>query len=169
MNSALIRDIQKAYDQLIEIIHTLPVSKRGNKLIEGAGGKISVSNLVAYQIGWGKCLIRWYEAGIKGEQPEMPGNGFLKWDYVAIAKHFYQRYNYDASSQQLKIFQEVVSQILQIAQKEQQTGNLDQEGIWPWCTLPSGKNWPLSKWIQVNTVSPYKRAIRLIRKAEKDN
>lgn len=166
MNSPLSQDVQKAYEQLIKTADSVPASKRRDKIIEGTGGRVSVSDLIAYQIGWGKCLIRWYEAGIKGEQPEMPGDGFSKWDYVAIARHFYQKYSYDASIQQLKVFQEIVALILEITQKEQRIGNLDQEGIWPWCTLSSGKKWPLSKWIQVNTASPYNRAARLIKKAE---
>ena len=165
MSFSLSQDVQKAYEQLIKTTDSIPTSKRRNKITEGAGGRVSVSDLIAYQIGWGKCLIRWYEAGIKGGQPEMPGDGFSKWDYVAIAEHFYQKYGYDASSQQLKVFQEIVTLILEITQREQQTGNLDQEGIWSWCTLSSGKKWPLSKWIRINTVSPYKRANQLIKKA----
>jgi hypothetical protein len=108
MSIPLSQDIQKAYDQLLKTIHSIPALQRRNKMIEGTGGRISVSDLIAYQIGWGKCLIRWYEAGIKDEHPEMPGDGFSKWDYVEIAKHFYQKYGYDASSQQLKVFQKIV-------------------------------------------------------------
>lgn len=163
--SSLADDIQKAFDQLIKIVNSIPVSKRCSKVIECSGSRISVTDLIAYQIGWGKGVIRWYEAGVQGDQPEMPGDGFAKWDYVGIAKHFYQKYSYDASNQQLKVFQETVSRILQITEKEQQTGNLDQKGVWPWCTLSSGKKWPLSKWIRVNTASPYKRAVQLIKRA----
>ena len=96
----------------------------------------------------------------------MPGDGFSKWEYVAIAKHFYQKYGYDASVQQLKIFEEIVAQILGFIEKELKTGHLHQTGVWPWCTLPSKKQWPLSKWIQVNTVSPYRKAAQLIRRAK---
>lgn len=166
MHSPLGQEIQKTYDKLIKIVGDIPISMRDKKILVGTGGRISVSDLIAYQIGWGKCLIRWYESGINGEQPEMPGDGFSKWDYVAIAKHFYQKYGEDASVLQMMIFQETVLKILEITQKEQETGNLYQEGIWPWCTLSSGKKWPLSKWIQVNTASPYMRAIQLIKKAE---
>ena len=59
----------------------------------------------------------------------------------------------------------VFSQILEIVKIEQQANQLDQIGIWAWCTLASGKQWPLSKWIRVNTASPYKRAVLLIKKA----
>ena len=166
MNSSLNQDIETSYAQLIKAIHSVPISKRQIQMIEGTGGKVSLSDLIAYQIGWGKCLIRWYEDGIQGKQPQMPGDGFLKWEYVAIAHHFYRKYAYDGSDLQLKVFEETVAQILKIVQKEQETGNLHQPGVWSWCTLPSKKQWPLSKWIQVNTVSPYKRAAGLIKKID---
>ena len=128
-------------------------------------GKISVSELIAYQIGWGKCLIRWYEAGILKEPCEMPGEGFSTWNYVAIAQHFYKKYLYDSFTEQMAVFQEVVFRILEIIEEEDRAGRLEKVGVWPWCTLPGGKQWPLSKWIRVNTVSPYKRAVRLIKTA----
>lgn len=166
MHSQLIQEIQHQKDRLVKILASTPVSSRTLKVIEGTGGKVSIADLIAYQIGWGKCLIRWYESGIKGETPEMPGEGFSNWDYVAIARYFYQKYQYDASNQQMKVFNQVVSQLLDIVRIEQQTNQLDQIGIWPWCTLTSGKQWPLSKWIRVNTVSPYKRTVQLIKKAK---
>ena len=166
MTFSLIQNIQKAYEQLVESVQAIPIAQRKNKIIEGTAGQVSVSDLIAYQIGWGNCLIRWYHTGIQGKQPEMPGEGFSTWDYLAIAQHFYQKYSYDAALEQMKVFQETVSQILEIVQKEQATENLNQEGIWSWCTLASGKKWPLSKWIQINTVAPYTRAIKLIKKAK---
>ncbi len=165
MHSTLIHNIQRERDQLVKIIANISVADRTLKVIDGTGGKVSVADLIAYQIGWGKNLIRWYEKGVEGKKPDMPGDGFSKWDYVAIAKHFYQKYSYDTSGQQLNVFDQVVSRILEIVEIEQQANQLDQIGVWEWCNLSSGKQWPLSKWIQINTVSPYKRATQLIKKA----
>ncbi len=161
----LSEEIQKAYHQLVKIVLKHAPSRRISKVIEGTGGKLSVANLIAYQIGWGKALIRWYEAGIQGEIPEMPGDGFSNWDYTSIAKHFYKKYHYDAADQQMQVFHGVVERILEIIQTEYQLSHLDCLGIWTWCRLSSGKEWPLSKWVKVNTVSPYKRATLLIKKA----
>lgn len=165
MHTQLIENIQHERDKLLKIISNISPSARVLKVMDGTGGKVSISDLIAYQIGWGKCLIRWYENGIKGKTPEMPGEGFSTWDYNAIAKHFYEKYRYDSSDQQIKVFQQTISRILEIINSESQAGNLDRINVWPWCTLSSGKQWPLSKWIQVNTVAPYKRAIQLIKKA----
>lgn len=164
LKAPLSKEIYKEYSHLIEMITFVPASSLVLKEIEGTGGMVSISDLIAYQIGWGKRLIDWYETGKKGKMPIMPGEGFATWNYVAIAHHFYQKYQYDNHQRQKEIFKEVVNQILDIVEKEYQTGYLDQMGIWQWCTLASGKQWSLSKWIKVNTSSPYKRASKLVKK-----
>ena len=50
MSASLSHDVQKSYDQLIEAINSVPVSKRQEQVIDGTGGKVSVSDLIAYQI-----------------------------------------------------------------------------------------------------------------------
>lgn len=161
----LSREVLKEYLNLIGVITPLPFSFRILKEIESAGGNVSVSDIIAYQIGWGRCLIRWYEAGIENEMPEMPGEGFSKWNYASIAQHFYQKYQYDQGQEQEQMFHQVVIRILEIIEKEHKTGNLNKLGVWPWCSLRSGKLWPLCKWVKVNTSSPYKRAALLIKTA----
>lgn len=131
--------------------------------MDGTGGKVSVADLIAYQIGWGKLLISWCQAGVQGKNPEMPGNGFSTWDYAGLANHFYATYQFDSFAQQALEFYNVVTQIVALVEQEYISGNLDKLGVWSWCTLPSGKQWPLSKWVQVNTVAPYKRAALLIK------
>lgn len=160
--NALSQEIEKAHALLMHLVSPLPRSLRTVKEIEGTGGKVSVADLIAYQIGWGKCLISWYKAGIKNQMPQMPGDGFTTWDYTAIARHFYAKYGYDHYHKQEEVFHEVVKEIIGIVEKEQD--RLNKTGIWPWCTLASGKEWPLGKWIKINTSSPYKRAASLIKK-----
>lgn len=98
----------------------------------------------------------------------MPGEGFSKWDYKGIAQHFFKKYHFDGSKDQQDYFKSTVERILEIIDKEERSGDLHRVGVWEWCTLPSGKKWPLSKWITVNTCSPYKRAYILIRKFLKE-
>lgn len=152
--------ILKAYQKLVATVSRVPIQARTQKILAGTGGQVSVADLIAYQIGWGTLLIGWYEAGLKDEMPQMPGDGFTKWDYVGLARHFYAKYNRD----QERELEKVVKRIVEIVEAESKTGNLDKLGVWPWCTLPSGKQWPLKKWITVNTSSPYKRATSIITK-----
>lgn len=165
LKAPLSQSIEKEYKQLIALLAQIPAKERTQKVIEGTGGvTISIADLIAYQIGWGTLLINWYEAGLKNQIPEMPGQGFTKWHYDEIAKHFYKKYHFDGDTKQELELKLTVHRILEIVETEYKTGNLDKIGVWQWCTLKSGKKWPLSKWIQVNTVAPYKRAIIIIKK-----
>lgn len=160
-SSPLSQLIVKEYNKLATALSKVSLERRGEKILDG---KASASDLIAYQIGWGKLLIGWYEAGEKKKKPQMPGEGFTKWDYTGLAKHFYQKYAFDSGKKQEMEFYKVVNTILEFVEKEYAKGQLDQAGIWEWCTLPSGKEWPLSKWVKVNTSSPYAAATKLIKK-----
>ena len=147
LKAPLSKIIQAEYNVLIETISQVPVHYYAQKLIDGTGGKVSITDIVAYQIGWGTLLIGWYEAGLQNKRPEMPGEGFTKWDYVGLAKLFYTKYQYNNLDEQIQKFDSTVKQIIYIAEHEYQTNNLDKIGVWSWCNLSSGKQWPLSKWI----------------------
>lgn len=162
--NSLSQSIHKEYNKFVGVIAAVPPQQRLLKVIDGTGGKVSVADIIAYQIGWGNLLINWYTTGLTGKKPIMPGEGFTKWDYSGIAQHFYKKYHYDGYHQQEQEFHNVVTNIVNIVETEYQFGNLDKIGVWDWCTLASGKQWPLSKWITVNTVAPYKRATALIKK-----
>src|SRR5579885_2778523 len=142
--------IQAEYNKLATLISDVPDSCRSMKDIEGTGGKVNISDIIAYQIGWGNLLLNWYEAGLKAKIPQMPGEGFSKWDYKGLAKHFYEKYHYDNPIKQDLAFYDVVNKIVAITEHEYKSNNLDKKGVWSWCTLSSGKQWPLSKWITIN-------------------
>lgn len=161
---SLADSIRKEYRKLASCYADIPPAERLEKSIAFNKMMVSPSDLIAYQIGWGNFLIHWYEAGIKGENPQMPGDGFTTWDYPRIAMHFFNKYAHQQGFQQERVFQETAEQIAVIAEKESQTGHLEKRGVWPWCTLKSGVKWPLCKWIRVNSVAPYKRASNLLSK-----
>jgi hypothetical protein len=148
----LSKSIQKEYNKLTQTISQIPQHNYASKEIQGTGGKVSVADIVAYQIGWGTLLFDWYQAGINSKNPQMPGDGFDSWDYSGLAQHFYKKYHALPKEQQ-KMFHLLVVNILSITELEFKNNNLDTLGVWDWCTLKSGKQWPLSKWIQVNTVT----------------
>lgn len=162
----LSHEIKKEYDALIAAIAKIPLERRQDRNISFLGGYVSVADLIAYQIGWGKLVIGWYDIGVvQGKVPEMPGEGFTTWSYAAIAKLFFVKWAYDSGVEQATVFHAVVNRLISIVETEHGTGNLDRLGVWKWATLPSGKQWPLSKWIKVNTASPYKRARVLMRQS----
>lgn len=167
-NKTLLSDeIATAYNNLVDVVDRIPNQQFYEKTIEVTGEEpTSVADSMAYQIGWGTLLIGWYNAGIAKKDVVMPGDDFTTWDYVGIAKHFSEKYRYQDKSTTLEAFYSVVAEIIAIVKKEEKkNGNLNRLGIWSWCTLGSGKQWPLSKWVEVNTVAPYKRARLLISSA----
>jgi hypothetical protein len=50
------------------------------KSYEMSGVKVSVADIIAYQIGWGELLIYWYTSGTQEIDFVMPSDGFKKWD-----------------------------------------------------------------------------------------
>jgi hypothetical protein len=154
--------LPKAHQNLERLLGTIPRELENKRCIDFTGGPVSICDLVAYQIGWGSLVIAWFETGIAGKNPEMPCKGF-NWDYTILAKHFYKLH----AKKDLSILRNelcaVVEKILEIITKTDAQGKLETLGHWNWCILPSGKEWPLAKWIQVNTVAPYTRAAKIIR------
>lgn len=152
----LSQEMQKEAARQFKALAQIPIEHRQERWIV---------ERIAYQIGWGQLLLYWYHTGIQGKTPQMPGDGFTKWDYKAIAQHFNQKYLYDQGRQQETAFQDMLPDILAMVEQEHHAGNLDRLGVWPWCTLPSGKEWPLSKWIRVNTIAPWKATTLLLKKS----
>lgn len=156
-------EIFKAYAALLHDASEYHQDQFVVKKFQGTTQSVSVADIIAYQIGWGTLLLSWYQAGINNEQFVMPGCGFDTWDYNSIAQHFYEKYSGWPREQLLREFGSVVENIIAIVEKEYDLGNLEKCGIWQWCRLKSGKEWPLSKWVRVNTVAPYKRATKIIK------
>lgn len=162
--SPLAAAIDKEYKLLLEVFLKIPQGARTSKEISGTGGFVSAVDIIAYQIGWGRLLLYWYNSGLEGKLPEMPGEGFKSWHYKGLASHFYKKYAFDQSEIQQEEFHQIVLTIIAMVEIESKADRLEKLGAWPWCTLLSGKQWPLSKWIRVNTVAPYRRATVLLKK-----
>jgi hypothetical protein len=155
-------EILNAYKKLLKPILQISETHFFENLYDGTGGKVSAAKIISYQIGWGTFLLTWYKSGVANKKIVMPGDGFDTWNYKKIAVYFYQKYASLSQEKLLRMFECVVRDIVLITEKEYASGNLDTIGVWQWCRLKSGKEWPLSKWIRVNTIAPYKRAALLI-------
>lgn len=162
LNNLFSDEILSAYKSLIKAVTNISQNYFFEKSYEMSGVKVSVADIIAYQIGWGELLIYWYTSGTQAIDFVMPGDGFEKWDYHNISLHFYKKYSHLSYQELLGKFDVIVHNVIQIVNHESQSGNLDKLGVWTWCRLKSGKAWPLSKWIRVNTIAPYKRAYKLI-------
>ncbi len=161
-NNSLSSEILSTYTRLKKAIRAINATNFFQKSYVMSDVKVSAADILAYQIGWGELLIYWYQKGIQGIEFKMPGDGFDTWDYKNIALYFYKKYSHFSPEELLNKYDTTINTIIQMADRESLSGNLDKRGVWNWCTLRSGKQWPLSKWIRVNTIAPYKRAYKLL-------
>lgn len=163
LKAPLSKIIQARYTKLNDTIGKVTPEDFVLPLLNGTGGKVSVADLIAQQIGWGNLLISWYRNGVDRKKFVMPGEGFETWDYTGIAKHFHKKYHYNTIEEAQEELHHVATKIITIVEHEYTSGHLESYGIWKWCTLQSGKQWPLSQWIITNTAAPYQRVQKQIR------
>lgn len=155
----LLKVLESSYSKLRMEILEIPESLSRKKTIHG---DVSVCDVLAYQIGWGNLFLSWYAAGKKNEIPAMPREGY-KWNELGkLAQKFYSEHQMYIKQQLLSIFEKTFNEILEIVQKEQNS-SLYCIGVYAW----TGDKWPLGRWINVNTSSPYQSALAKIRKWKK--
>lgn len=136
--------------------------------LEAAGGTVgkvhcvddwSIKDLLAVRGWWTEKVIDWIEAGKRGEIPVTPAEGY-RWKETPslnaeIVKKS-QRASYRSIRSRLdRSFARVVPTIDSLSDRE-----LLVIGIFAWAG-----NYPISRWISINTARQYTTARTLIRKA----
>jgi len=152
----LLESLQKAHSQLDQELSR--VSRDQERIKEIQGG-LSCCDLLAYQIGWGQLLLGWDKAERLGQDAILPAEGF-KWNQLgALAESFYQRESQRSLAELRSDWQETVDQI------EAWIESLTTEEIFEPCIRKwAGQNWPIIKWIQVNSIAPYQSARTKLRR-----
>lgn len=142
-----------------ELLSLEPVLSRKKRLPEHQ----FVYNLVAYQIGWGRLLLGWYQTGLNGQIPELPAKGF-KWNQLGdLTQHLYSQYSSNSYKKLLDQFDQVYREVHQLVKTASEKELYTLE-VHAW----TGNKWPLGRWINVNTSSPYKSALSKLRKWKKE-
>ena len=158
----LILAIENSYSKLITDLNAIPSELTKTKELDGhaKGTEMSVSDLVAYLIGWSELVLKWNLKKDNGQDVDFPETGY-KWNELGkLAQKFYSDYeNIDYKSLLTKL-DENVNQILDLIRK---TDNIDLYEK-PWYD-----KWTKGKMIQLNTSSPYKNARSRVRKWKKLN
>ena len=122
-------------------------------------GEVSVCDLLAYQIGWGRRLLAWEEAERAGETPEMPAPGFGWKELGELARSFHREHRRRSLAWLRAEFTRTVEAIERFIESVD-----DAELFEPGARAWAGERWPLVKWIQVNTIAPYGSARTKIRR-----
>ena len=121
---------------------------------------MSVSDLVAYLIGWGELVLKWNRKMDKNENVDFPETGY-KWNELGkLAQKFYSDYENLNYKLLLTKLDKVIGEILGLIKS---ISNADlYEKSWY-------NKWTQGKMIQFNTSSPYKNARSRIRKWKRLN
>lgn len=158
--SELLLAIEINFDRLIKVLEKVPAERVDEPTMEGhaKGTVMSVSNLVAYLVGWNELVLKWLDYDAAGKVIEFPEEGF-KWNQLGrLAQKFYadhQHLGYRDLLGRLK------SSKNDIVAKIKSRDDTELYGK-PWYT-----KWTMGRMIQFNTASPYRNSHNRLRKSLK--
>ena len=121
--------------------------------------------MIAYQLGWMELLLRWDRDELEGKTVVTPAPGY-KWNQLGgLYQSFSENYQGKSLSELKELFRTSVDEIIKWL-----TCFNEEEIFYPggrkWAaSTPS--NWPVWKWVHINTVSPFKSFRSKIRKWKK--
>ena len=121
--------------------------------------------MIAYQLGWMELIRGWEKDELKGKEVVTPAPGY-KWNQMgALYQGFYDKYREKSLTQLRKLFVKAVDSLV-----EWLSGFSDDElfksGGRKWASS-TASNWPVWKWVHINTVAPFKSFRGKIRKWKK--
>ena len=136
-----------------------------NKMIDGVDR--TPSQMIAYQLGWMNLIQTWETNEQKGIVQAMPKEGY-KWNTMgSLYEEFYKEYSQYALTELIDMFNKSIDDIIKLVDSYTEDEVFEQ-GKRKWASsTPS--NWPIYKWITINTVSPFKTFRSKIRKWNKLN
>lgn len=121
--------------------------------------------MIAYQLGWMNLLRGWDRDELAGKEVVTPAPD-CKWNQMGcLYERFYQTYSTQSLSELKQMFCEAVESMLAWLQAFSDDA-LFQSGGRKWAQSTPA-NWPVWKWVHINTVAPFKTFRSKIRKWKK--
>ncbi|NLC67902.1 MAG: ClbS/DfsB family four-helix bundle protein [Clostridiaceae bacterium] len=161
---ALITEIQKTADLFINEFSGIKESDK-DRLIDGVDR--TPAQMIAYQMSWMDLIMGWDKDEAEGKQVVTPCEGY-KWNNLgALYQSFYERFSSYSLSELEELFKEKVVAFVQWLDGFTEE-DVFTAGSRKWASsTPS--NWPVWKWVHINTVAPFKSFRSKIRKWKKLN
>lgn len=121
--------------------------------------------MIAYQLGWMALIHGWDCDELVGKEVITPAPGY-KWNQMgAIYEGFYASYSTQSLAELKQMYRQAVSGLIDWLQGFSDE-ELFQSGGRKWASsTPS--NWPIWKWVHINTAAPFKTFRSKIRKWKK--
>jgi len=153
--------ITSIFPKLMADYRSIPENKTRQLGIEGnvKGTVISVSDTVAYLIGWGKLVLKWYRLKSQDQHVDFPETGY-KWNQLGpLAESFHEEYRDWKYNDLLAELESTVSEILLLVAS---LSDQDLYGV-AWY-----EQWTLGRMIQFNTSSPMKNMRTKVRRFNRE-
>lgn len=156
----LASSIESAYRKLLADYQDIPEGLSRTVGVEGnvKNKEISVSDTVAYLIGWGHLVLKWYELRAKQVEVDFPEKGYQWNELGLLAQHFHDRYKDWPYDKLLSEFQFTTQRILLLID------SLSDEELYGQAWY---KRYTLGRMIQFNTSSPMKSTRTKVRRFKK--
>ena len=121
--------------------------------------------IIAYQLGWMGLIRGWDKDELAGKEVITPAPGY-KWNQMgALYQGFYDKYKDKSLAQLQKTFVTTVDSFTEWL-NDFSHNELFKSGCRKWASsTPS--NWPIWKWVHINTAAPFKTFRSKIRKWKK--
>lgn len=158
----LITEISRCSKLFIEEFKTI-TNEDKDKLIPEVDR--TPSQMIAYQLGWMNLLLSWESEEKQGIKVITPAVGY-KWNNLGgLYESFYKEYENYSLIELSNMFVDTKKKIIQLI-NTYSDDELFLQGGRKWSSsTPS--NWPICKWIHINTVAPFKSFRTKIRKWKK--
>ncbi len=137
--------------------------KDKDKLIDGVDR--TPSQMISYQLGWMNLLLDWEKEEQQGHTVITPTKNY-KWNNLGgLYESFYNEYDKYTLKELRDLFIKKEQQIIELINSYTDVELFEQGGRDWSSSTPS--NWPIWKWIHINTVAPFKSFRTKIRKWKK--
>lgn len=159
---ALVEEIKKTAAQFIQEFEAVADADSDVRIEEVDR---TPREMIAYQLGWMGLIRGWDSDELAGKEVITPAPGY-KWNQMGeLYQGFYEKYSGQSLSQLREMFDETVSSFI-IWLQDLSDEELFQPGGRKWAqSTPS--NWPIWKWVHINTAAPFKSFRSKIRKWKK--
>lgn len=146
----LLEEIKKQADLFIGEFDDISEEAK-DRSVEGVDR--TPAQMIAYQLGWMQLVVGWDRDELAGKEVVMPAPGY-KWNQLdGMYQSFYSDYAHCTLGELRWLFSEVVRQwcdwVADLSDAE-----LFIQGHRKW----TGEkiNWPMARWIHINSVAPFK-------------
>lgn len=157
----LIQAIKIQYKKYIEEFANIPENKK-DLIVEGVDK--SPSQNLSYQLGWLNLILEWEQAEKQGIDVKTPTPDY-KWNQLGgLYQSFYKKYGNIALKKQVEELNVLVEKFIVWIDSLSET-EIFEVGQRKWATTTA--RWPLCRWIDINTVSPFSTFRTKIRKWKK--